>query len=228
MTASISSLSADGVESYGVVDDGLSVFVSVRSRLFGIAYRILKTTAEAEDVVQDVWLRWQCTDRSVICNPAAFLATTATRLCLNIAQSARCRRETYVGRSIPESVDPSADPELGAERREALNLALVLLLERLSPKERAAYVLREAFDYAYRQIAECLQTEEANARQLVSRARKHVADGHRVPVRKSEQRRLVVAFIDAAHRADFAALKGLFTCNGQTLSQNGGVFDLSE
>jgi RNA polymerase sigma factor (sigma-70 family) len=228
MTTTIHPLSAVVFESYGVVDDGLSVFVSVRSRLFGIAYRILKTTAEAEDVVQDVWLRWQCTDRSVICNPAAFLATTATRLCLNLAQSARCRRETYIGPSIPEPVDPSPDPELGVERREALNVALVLLLERLSPKERAAYVLREAFDYAYRQIAECLQTEETNARQLVSRARKHIVDGHRVPVRKSEQRRLLVAFIDAAHRADFAALKGLFACNGKRLSQNGGAFNLSE
>lgn len=216
MTARRDPLSADTLGSYGLVDDGLSAFVSVRSRLFGIAYRILKTTAEAEDVVQDVWLRWQCTDRSVICNPAAFLATTATRLCLNLAQSARCRRETYVGPASPEPVDPSADPGVDTERREALNLALVLLLERLSPKERAAYVLREAFDYAYREIAECLQTEETNARQLVSRARKHVANGHRVPVRKSEHRRLLVAFVDAAHRADFSALKGLFACNGQT------------
>jgi RNA polymerase sigma factor (sigma-70 family) len=218
MTARRDPLSADVLGSYRVVDDGLSAFVSVRSRLFGIAYRILKTTAEAEDVVQDVWLRWQCTDRSVICSPAAFLATTATRLCLNLAQSARYRRETYVGPSTPEPVDPNADPALSAERREALNVALVLLLERLSAKERAAYVLREAFDYAYREIAECLHTGETNARQLVSRARKHVADGHRIPVRKSEHRRLLVAFVDAAHRADVPTLKGLCTSNGKTLS----------
>jgi RNA polymerase sigma factor (sigma-70 family) len=227
MMTTMNALSS-GVEPYGVVDDGLPAFVGVRSRLFGIAYRILGRTAEAEDVVQDVWLRWQRTDRRTIGNPAAFLTTTATRLCLNLAQSARWRREIYAGPSIPEPVDTSADPGLGAERREALNLALVLLLEKLSPKERAAYVLREAFDYSYRQIAECLHTEEANVRQLVSRARRHIADGHRVRASKTEQRHLLVALIDAAHRGDVAALKGLSARNAGAVSQSDGMFALSE
>src|SRR6201982_3141752 len=131
-------------------DDGLLVFDEVRPRLFGIAYRMLGSAAEAEDVVQDVWLRWQSTNRSVVENPPAFLATKTTRLCINLAQSAHTRRETYVGTWLPKPVDTSSDPGLGAERSEALKLAVLLLLEKLSPTERAAYVLREAFDYSYR------------------------------------------------------------------------------
>jgi RNA polymerase sigma-70 factor (ECF subfamily) len=147
-------------------DDGLSAFADVRPRLFGIAYRMLGSVVEAEDIVQDTWLRWQVTDRKVVDNSGAFLATTTTRLCINLIQSAPSRRETYVGTWLPEPVDTSDDPALDAERREALGLAILLLLEKLSPTERAAYVLREAFDYSYRQIANILQMEEANARQL--------------------------------------------------------------
>src|SRR5882672_1193399 len=150
----------------GAHDDGLAVFVGVRSRLFGIAYRMLGSATEAEDIVQDVWLRWQTTNRNVVLNPHAFLATTTARLAINVAQSARTRRETYVGQWLPEPVDTSADPRLGAERREALELAVLVLLERLSPPERAAYVLREAFNYPYKDIGEVLHVEEANARQL--------------------------------------------------------------
>ena len=170
------------------LDDGLSVFVSVRPRLFGIAYRMLGSAAEAEDIVQDVWLRWQTTDRSVVLNPPAFLATTTTRLAINLAQSARSRRETYVGPWLPEPVDTSSDPHLGAERGEALEFAVLLLLEKLSPTERAAYILREAFNYPYEDIADILQLAEANTRQLVTRARKHLADGRREPMRSDEQR----------------------------------------
>jgi RNA polymerase sigma factor (sigma-70 family) len=153
----------------------------VRPRLFGIAYRMLGSAAEAEDVVQDVWLRWQSTNRSAVENPPAYLATTTTRLCINLAQSAHTRRETYIGTWLPEPVDTGSDPTVGAERGEALKLAVLMLLEKLSPSERAAYVLREAFDYSYHQIADILQIEEANVRQLVSRARKHIADGRRTP-----------------------------------------------
>ena len=128
-------------------DDGLSAFLSVRPRLFGIAYRMLGSAAEAEDIVQDVWVRWQTADRSVVRDAAAFLVTTATRLAINVMQSARSRRETYVGPWLPEPVDTSADPGLGAERGEALELGVLVLLEKLSPTERAAYILREAFDY---------------------------------------------------------------------------------
>ena len=192
-------------------DGGLAPFCNVRPRLFGIAYRMLGSAAEAEDIVQDVWLLWQSTNRSVVENPPAFLATTTTRLCINLAQSARSRRETCIGTWLPEPVDTSADPGLGAERREALRLAVLVLLEKLSPTERAAYILREAFDYSYRQIADILQMEEANTRQLVSRARKHIADGRRTPVSAGEQRRLLEAFIAAAQQGNMAALEGLFT-----------------
>ena len=162
-------------------DDGLSPFLNVRPRLFGIAYRMLGSAAAAEDIVQDVWVRWQTTDRSVVRDTPAFLATTTTRLAINVIKSARSRRETYMGPSLPEPVDTSADPALGAERNEALEFAVLLLLEKLSPKERAAYVLREAFDYSYREIAHILRLEEANTRQLVTRARQHLAAGRCAP-----------------------------------------------
>ncbi len=207
----------------GEHDDGLSAFAEVRPRLFGIAYRMLGSAAEAEDIVQDVWLRWQATNRSVVENPPAFLATTTTRMCINFAQSAQARRETYIGPWLPEPVDTSSDPALGAERGEALGLAILLLLEKLSPTERAAYVLREAFDYSYRQIADILQIEEANTRQLVSRARKHIADGRRTPATSEEQRRLLEAFIGAAQKGDLAALEGLFAEDVVSYSDGGGV-----
>ena len=179
----------------------------MRRRLFGIAYHMLGSAAEAEDIVQDVWLRWQSADRSLVENPPAFLATTTTRLCINLAQSVRSRRETCIATWLPGPVDTSSDPGLGAERGEALRLAVLVLLEKLSPTERAAYILREAFDYSYRQIADILQIEEANTRQLVSRARKHIADGRRTPVSSNEQRRLLEAFIAAARRGDMVALE---------------------
>ena len=204
-------------------DEALAVFFSVRPRLFGIAYRMLGSTAEAEDIVQDVWLRWQSTNRSVILNPAAYLATTATRLCITAVTSARVRRETYVGPWLPEPVDTSADPRLGAERDEALKIAVLVLLEKLSPTERAAYVLREAFDYTYCQIADILRMEEANVRQLVSRARKHVAEGRRTTVSSAEQGRLLDAFLDAARHGDMAALEGLFAEDVTSYSDGGGM-----
>lgn len=204
-------------------DDGLSTFAEVRPRLFGIAYRMLGSAAEAEDIVQDVWLRWQATDRSVVETPAAFLATTMTRMCINFAQSAHARREIYVGPWLPEPVDTSSDPALGAERGEALGFAILLLLEKLSPTERAAYILREAFDYSYRQIADILQIEEANSRQLVSRARKHIADGRRTPASSKEQRRLLEAFIGAAQKGEMSALEGLFAEDVVSYSDGGGV-----
>jgi RNA polymerase sigma-70 factor (ECF subfamily) len=120
-------------------------------------------------------------------------------------------------------VDTAADPTLGAERGEALGFAVLVLLEKLSPKERAAYVLREAFDYSYGQIVDILRTDEANTRQLVSRARKHIADGRRTPVSKEEQRRLLEAFIDAARKGDMAGLEGLFAEDVISYSDGGGI-----
>jgi RNA polymerase sigma-70 factor (ECF subfamily) len=191
-------------------DGGLSAFTGVRPRLFAIAYRILQNSAEAEDVVQDAWLRWQQTNRDAVQDASAFLATTTTRLCLNVIQTARSRCETAVEEWIPEPVDTQADPETGAIRRARLKLAVMMLLERLSPAERAAYVLREAFDYSYRQIADILRIAEANSRQLVVRARKHLAEGRRASVTPAEQKRLLDAFIVAAHKGDLDALENIF------------------
>ena len=206
---SASSLHSD-VE-MGEYDDGLSAFVPVRARLFGIAYRMLGSAAEADDIVQDVWLRWQSTDRSVVENPHACLATTTTRLCINHAQSAHTRRETYIDTWLPEPADTSSDPALRAERGEALRLAVLVLLESLPPIERAAYILHESFDYSYRQIADTLQIQETNARQLVSRARKHIADGRRIPVSARQQRRFLDLFVAAAQKGEMAALEGFLT-----------------
>jgi len=204
-------------------DSGLSVFFSMRRRLFGIAYRMLGSAAEADDIVQDVWLRWQSTNQGVVQDPPAYLATATTRLAMNLARSARSRREAYVGTSLPEPIDTSADPRLGAERSEALKLAVLLLLEKLAPTERAAYILREAFDYTYEQIADVLHLTEDNARQLVSRARKHITDRRRRPVSSAEQRRLFDVFIAAARKGDLAALEGLFASDIVSYSNGGGV-----
>jgi RNA polymerase sigma-70 factor (ECF subfamily) len=182
-------------------------FEAVRPRLFGIAYRTLESAADADDVVQDAWIRWQRTDRDQVRDTAAFLATTTKRLALNVAQSAWARRETSIEPWHPEQVDVRADPTLGAERREALELAMRTLSERLSATERAAYVLREAFDYPYRQIAGVLATSEANARQLVTRARVRLAGGSRRQVGAAELQRLVEAFEDAGQTGDLTTLE---------------------
>jgi RNA polymerase sigma-70 factor (ECF subfamily) len=205
------------------LDDAAAVFAEVRPRLFGIAYRMLGTVADAEDVMQDVWIRWQTCDRSVVENPAAYLATTTTRLAINATQTAYVRRERYVGPWLPEPIDTSADPQLGAERAAALELGVLLLLEKLTPTERAAYVLREAFDYPYQQIAEIVQTTEATARQHVSRARKHLAAERRAPVSPSEQQRLLTAFMTAAQAGDLSALEDLFAADVVSYSDGGGV-----
>src|SRR6185437_5463687 len=180
-------------EDAGALDQAVSIFLGVRPRLFGIAYRMLGTIAEAEDIVQEAWLRWQSTDRATVRDAPAFLITTTTRLAINLMQSTHIRRETYIGPWLPEPVDTSADPTLGAERGEALELAVLLLLEKLTPNERAAYVLREAFDYSYSEIANILQVTEANARQLVARGRKHIADERRTPSNAAERQRLLEA-----------------------------------
>src|ERR1700758_165987 len=194
----------------GEHDDGLSAFAGVRPRLFGIAYRMLGSAAEAEDVVQDVWMRWQSTDRKAVQDAPAYLARITARLALNVVQSARSRREAYFGTWLPEPVDTSTDPGLGAQRGEALEFAVLLLLERLAPMERAAYILREAFDYPYDEIGEILRVSEANARQLATRARKHIAEGRRRRVDAVEQRRLLDTFTAAAQKGEMARLEALF------------------
>jgi RNA polymerase sigma-70 factor, ECF subfamily len=205
------------------IDSALGTFTESRPRLFGIAYRMLGSVAEAEDIVQEAWLRWQQTDRTVVHNPAGFLTTVTTRLALNTADSARVRREQYVGPWLPEPVDTSADPSLGAENAEALEIAVLMLLEKLAPEQRAAYVLREAFDYSYDQIAEILETSTANARQLVSRAKKHVQSGRREHVDPATHRALLEAFLAAARNGDLAGLEQVLTSNVVTTSDGAGI-----
>ena len=200
-----------------------SDFLEARPRLFGIAYRMLGSATEAEDVVQEVWLRWQQADRSDVREPAAFLATIATRLSINAATTARARHETYIGPWLPDPVDTTADPELGAERGEALEYAVLLLLEKLTPAERAAYVLREAFDYPYPQIAEIVQSTEAATRKLVSRARKHLIAERRRPATGDKHRQLLAAFLSAAQAGDVVTLEKLFAADVVSYSDGGGV-----
>ncbi|MEV6176755.1 RNA polymerase sigma-70 factor [Streptomyces sp. NPDC052015] len=207
----------------GDLSEAVSVFVELRPRLFGIAYRVLGSAVEAEDVVQEVWLRWQRTDRAVVVSPVAFLSSTTTRLAINVAQSARVRRETYIGPWLPEPVDTSNDPGAGAERAEALELALLLLLEKLSPAERAAYVLREAFDYAYHDIAHILRLSPVNVRKIVSRARKHLTEDKRDSVDAAEHRKLLDAFVAAARQGDVASLEALLTPDAVSLSDGNGM-----
>jgi RNA polymerase sigma-70 factor (ECF subfamily) len=203
--------------------DALAVYQSARPRLFGVAYRMLGSVAEAEDVLQEVWMRWQRIDRAPVVDPLAFLVTMTTRLAINELQSARVRRESYVGPWLPEPVDTSADPTLGAERAEALSFAVLLMLERLTPTERAAYVLREAFGYDYAEISSVVQVSEVAARQLVSRARKHLVEERHREVSTGEQRRLLDAFVTAASTGDLRQLEQLLTEDVVSYSDGGGV-----
>lgn len=205
------------------LEHAMKDFVAARPQLFGIAYRMLGSVADAEDVLQETWLRWQRADRSAVREPAAFLATVTTRLAINSTQSARRRRETYVGPWLPEPVDTRADPQLGAERAEAVDLAVLLLLERLNPQERAAYVLREAFDYPYGRIAEILETSEPNTRQLVSRARKHLKAARREPVSEGAHRRLLETFLEAARTGTLSALEDLLAEDVVSYADGGGM-----
>ncbi|TCN41919.1 RNA polymerase sigma factor (sigma-70 family) [Kribbella orskensis] len=195
------------------LEDAAAVFVAARPRLFKVAYRVLGSVCEAEDVMQDVWLRWQRTDRTVVVNPPAFLATMTARLAINVAKSARRRHETCVGPWLPDRAGAWVDPQTEAERGEAVEQAVHLLLERLSPSERAAYVLREGFEYPYRQIAETLQLGAANARQLVTRARQRLAADRRQPVTTTTHRRLLQALVAAAGGGDLAELEELLAAD---------------
>ncbi|CAL9408775.1 RNA polymerase sigma-70 factor [Streptomyces sp. enrichment culture] len=207
----------------GSLDRATKDFLSARPQLFGVAYRILGSAVEAEDVVQETWVRWQNTDRAQVREPAAFLTTVATRLAINVAQSARARRESYVGPWLPEPVDTAQDPQLGAERAEALEMAVLLLLQKLNPVERTAYVLREAFDYPYRRVAEILETTEANARQLVSRGRRHLAAERKEPVTPEAHRRLLEVFLSAARTGDLLVLEGVLAADVVSYSDGNGI-----
>jgi RNA polymerase sigma-70 factor (ECF subfamily) len=195
---------------YAAIGTATEAFSSIRPRLLAIAHRILGSWAEAEDTVQDAWLRWQLCDRTAVRNSTAFLVTMVTRLAINTAESARVRHEWHDVRWLPEPADTDAEPSSTVERDEALDVVIQLLVERLSPIERAAFVLRHAFDYPYERIAQILRMSEVNARQIVSRAGKHLARGHRRPVTHGERRELVRTFVVAARRGEMGALEDLF------------------
>jgi RNA polymerase sigma-70 factor (ECF subfamily) len=189
----------------------IASFQALRQRLFGIAYCVLGSAADADDVVQDAWMRWQGTDRSVVRHAPAFLVAATTRLAINATQSARARHETHIGTWLPERVDAEADPAHHAERADELERAVVALLEKLSASERAAYVLREEFDYPYRDIARVLTVSEENARQLVTRARLHLGGERRRRVGAAEHQRFLNAFVEAAQTGDLTTLEQLLT-----------------
>ena len=193
------------------LDEAVAGFEDVRRRLFAIAYQMLGRVADAEDIVQDVWLRWQGADRAHVRDRVGFLVTVTTRVALNAATSARARREVSVGEWLPRPDAAAVDPQLWAERGEELALAVRLLLERLSPVERAVYVLREAFDYPFREIGQALEISEANARQVARRARLHLSEQRQEPVDPAEREELLATFLDAARAGDVAALIGLLT-----------------
>ena len=201
-------------------------FTAQRPRLFGLAYRMLGSAHDAEDVVQDAWLRWSGHGEAID-NPAAWLTTVVTRLCLNRLDSARARRETYVGPWLPEPIlttDPATGPAATAEERESVSLALLTTLERLTPPERAVYVLREAFGHSHAEVASVLDVTEAGSRQLHTRARRHLATA---PARETVPTRadvgpLLARFVAAARHGDVAGLESLLAADVTVWSDGGG------
>lgn len=195
------------------LDHAVVVFLAQRPHLFAIANKILGSASEAEDVVQETWVRWQRTDRRAVTNPPGFLATATSRLAINVLQSARTRHETAVTPWLENIADPTGSTESALERTEAVEMALHLLLERLSPAERAAYVLRKGFDYPYSQVSALLLLSTPNARQLVSRAHARLHSGARRPVSLHTRRRLARAFAAAARAGEFAELEALLSAD---------------
>lgn len=201
-------------------------FEAARPRLGAIAYRLLGSASEAEDAVQETFLRWQAADIDRVEVPEAWLTKVLTNLCLNQLTSARARRETYVGQWLPEPVlagDPMLGPADTAEQRESVSYAVLALLERLSPSERAVYVLREAFAYPHREIAEILDITEAAAQQIFHRAKKHIADGRaRTEVDEAAARRIVDEFLAAATSGRTEPLVRLLTQDAISVGDGGG------
>ncbi|GAA4936374.1 RNA polymerase sigma-70 factor [Streptomyces coeruleoprunus] len=201
-------------------------FEASRPRLEAIAYRLLGSANEAEDAVQETFLRWQAADVDHIEVPEAWLTKVLTNLCLNQLTSARARRETYVGQWLPEPLlagDPMLGPADTAEQRESVSYAVLVLLERLSPNERAVYVLREAFGYGHREIADILDITEAASQQIFHRAKKHVADGKaRTEVDEAAARRIVDEFLAAATSGRTEPLVRLLTQDAIAVGDGGG------
>lgn len=200
-------------------------FAACRPRLLGIAYGILGELTEAEDVVQDAWLRWDRADREVVRNAESFLVTVTTRLALDRLRAARARREVYVGPWLPEPLVTDAEtPETKVIEAERLSLALLGALERLNPVERAALVLRDVFDLEYAEIADALEKTPANVRQIARRAREHAGDPTRGSTVSEEQRqRLASAFLAAAVSGDVDQIRDLLAADAVMYSDGGGV-----
>ncbi|MEU6883592.1 RNA polymerase sigma-70 factor [Streptomyces sp. NPDC046712] len=201
-------------------------FTFHRPRMFGLAYRLLGSAEEAEDAVHDAYLRWSGADRASIEHPGAWLAKVVTNLCVNRLTSARVRRERYVGPWLPEPVftqDGTLGPLESAEQRDAVSTALLVLLERLTPTERAVYVLREAFGYSHRDIAGALDLSEANCRQVYRRAVQRVATPEaRFAPTTARRRELVESFVRAAREGDMAGLEKLLAEDVTWWSDGGG------
>ena len=200
-------------------------FEALRPRLLGLAYRLLGSRSDAEDVVQEAWLRWHQADRSAIRDLEAWLVTATTRLGIDRLRSARSERETYPGPWLPEplSIDESPGPEQQADVSSQVSLAFLALLEKLGPEERAAFLLKEVFDYDYAQVAELLGHTEANCRQMVHRARMRLqADRPRFDVAPDRHRALLERFMHAVRRGDREAIVGLLDADARLLSDGGG------
>ena len=206
--------------------DDVDRFEAARPRMEAIAYRLLGSAAEAEDAVQETFLRWQAADVDRIEVPEAWLTKVLTNLCLNQLTSARARRETYVGQWLPEPLlagDPLLGPADTAEQRESVSYAVLTLMERLSPNERAVYVLREAFDYPHREIAGIVDITEAASQQIFHRAKKHVAEGKaRTEIDDAAARRIVEEFLAAATSGQTEPLVRLLTADAISIGDGGG------
>lgn len=199
-----------------------TLFLQQRQRLFGLAYRMLGSVMDAEDAVQDAFVRWSELDRAAIREPSAFLTTLVARRCIDELRSARHRRETYVGPWLPDPL--VADPSATAEQDESIGVAFLLLLERLGPVERAVFVLREVFDYPYSEIGPIVGRSAVNCRQIMSRARKAVGDldQGRAPAGYHDNE-LVERFVQAVRDGDMQQLLGTLADDVVLLSDGGGV-----
>jgi RNA polymerase sigma-70 factor (ECF subfamily) len=203
----------------------LDVFLSHREYLLGVGYRMLGTVAEAEDIVQDAYLRWQAVPADSVDNPGAFLTTMVVRLAMDQLKSARVRRENYVGEWLPEPVlaDPLGDGEAAAELADSLSMAFLVLLESLSPLERAAFLLHDVFGYGYPEVAGMLDRSPAACRQLVARGRGHVSDRKvRFDADRKAGQETAAAFLLACGTGDLAALFGLLAEDVVVVSDGGG------
>ena len=204
----------------------LELFERSRARLEAVAYRLLGSAGDAEDMVQETFLRWQAADRARIEQPAAWLTKVLTNLCLNQLTSARARRESYVGMWLPEPLlagDRMLGPVDTVEQRESVSIAVLTLMERLSANERAVYVLREAFGYPHGVIAEILDLTESNCQQLYRRAKQHVAAGRaRVQVDQASARTVVAEFLAAASSGEIERLVELLTEDATSVGDGGG------